>query len=708
MSIFFYLTKIYIPFYVLFLIAALVLSIITYRRIRDELTQLWLTLFIVIRTIVFFFIFSALFTVIIEFRFSREEKPTVLVLLDSSGSMDTEIEGISRKTEALNFLKNSLYPSYEKKTNIKLLYFSDRIYTPEDSTEINKGTTLIGDVLKLASTMEENPPSALFLISDGRNTAGNDPVEIAERLPFPVYSVKVGKIIEENNVKISGLRVNPIVYKEDTVPVTIILSNSGIIRKDVIVEIKRSGRVLGKEKIPLFESGVDYPVQLSFIPKKAGVENFEVIVSSFEHETNTEDNKKNFTVKVLKKRKAVVLLAFKLNWDFRFLRDFLSSQNYIDLVSFSKIRAHQFLIQYKEKETKGNLNYETILNSDILILINPKTIDKNLFNEILKKISQGGMGLLIIGNSVPDFQEFRNAYPFITSGNPLSGDFEPIITQIGLNSPIFKIDGNFPASLPPLSNPLRIKMSKPLTEVYLEGKKKGSQNVPLFGGLNYGRGKIAAFTGENLWHWKMLSFAVKESPNLFDEFVNNIIRWLAVRKEEERVVLYMEKTKLLWGESITILTTLYDEMMNPTEGGIIVLHLKKDGKTIRDFMMKDTGKGNYEKSTSILEPGKYSIQAEVKFPKNIKNKPTLDFQIDSQEIENLNTEPNPLLLDNISEASGGTSITTEKETIGKLSLKPLILYKKSKIHFENSIFILLFISVFFLFELFLRKLKGLK
>ncbi|MBA7627190.1 hypothetical protein ES703_34652 [subsurface metagenome] len=106
----------------------------------------------------------------------------------------------------------------------------------------------------------------------------------------------------------------------------------------------------------------------------------------------------------------------------------------------------------------------------------------------------------------------------------------------------------------------------------------------------------------------------------------------------------------------------------------------------------------------------YTMQTEVKFPEGMRNKPTLNFEIESQEIENLNRDPNHLLLDNISDASGGKSISSENvlQEVKRLALKPLILFTRKKFYFGNNLFILLFISILFLLELFLRKLKGLK
>ncbi len=708
MSIFLYLNKIYIPFYVIFLLAALFASIISYRRRKEELTRLYLATLIILRTFVYFLLLSAFFFLIIELRFSTKEKPTVFVLLDASGSMDMKVDGISRKTEALQFYKDRIIPSLEKKANIRFFLFSDRIYPSPDSMDINKGTTMIGNVLKQASVMKEKPPSAVFLISDGRNTAGVEPLEIVERLPFPVFSFKVGRSLKESNIKIESIRVNPIVYINDTIPVTVIINSYFMPRKDITIEIKKSGKVLSKKKISSVKEGIDYPVRLTFVADKAGIQNYEINIVPFEDESNREDNKRNFAVKVLKKRKNVVLLTYQLNWDYRFLRDFLITQDDLEPTCFAKIGNRQYLIQKDKKEKKGNLITETILNADILILINPETIEQNLFSRITSRVSHEGMGLLIIGNKLPDFSEFRNVYPFVTSRDPLTGDFEPIFVKSGLITPIFKIDEHSTQTLPPLSNPLRIKIVKPVTEVFLEAKKGDMDNIPLFGSLNYGKGKIAAFTAENIWHWKMLSLSTGMNSSTYEEIMNNILKWLAVRKEEERVVLYVQKTRFLSGEPITLSAALYDEMMQPVEGGIIGINLKKGKETIEDFLMNDVGEGNYEKTITVFESGKYTLQAGVNLPKGYENKPTLQFEIESQEIEKLNFEPNHLLLDNISDISGGKSITLEGEELDNLKLKPFLLLTKKKLHFGNSLFIVLLISSFFITELFLRKMKGLK
>jgi hypothetical protein len=709
MSVLFYLNNIYIPFYLILLLGSIVLAIISYRRVSDILPKVWLILLIILRAILFFLIFSALFFLVMELRFRMVKKPYVSILLDTSGSMDIKEEKITRKQEGLQFVHKKLMPLLSKKANIEFFLFSDKIYPPQDSLQVKKGMTMIGEVLKHISQYGKREPSAVFLISDGRNTSGMNPIPLAEKLPYTIFTVPVGKVTKENNLKIESIRVNPIVYKGDSVPVTIILSNSGSSRENVEVQLRKNGKIVSKHQIKNLKQGINYPVQLTFVPMQTGVVNFNVVCNRYEDETNTVDNSDNFSVKVMKKRKTATLLAYQPNWDYKFILDFLTSQDYLETAGYARIADNKFYVQKLNKEKIGSLNPEEILLSEIIILLNPAPMERNLFFEIENRVSEKGAGLLIIGNKLPDFPEFRKLYPFVVSGKELSADIEPVLTEEGERSALFRINGRT-ISFPPVSNPLKVKMAKAQAKVYLQGHIKQGATVPLFGSINYGRGKVAAFTAENIWHWKMLQQSKDDNGEIFTNIMNNILKWLPIRKEEERVVLNIKKTRLLWGESLNIHASLYDEMMNPIEGGIINLHLKKDDKKLSDLLMKDVGAGNYEKIIPLLAPGNYSINAEVKFPQDIQARPSANVSIEPQPIENLDTQPNHLLLNNIARATGGEILNPETplSELENLKLKPQIIFHKKRLNFSNSLFVLLAASIIFIVEIYLRKRKGLK
>ncbi len=708
MSLSFYVNKQFIPIYLILLIGAGILAFFSYRRLRDEFRMAWLLLFISLRTLLFFLIFSALFSLILELRFSKEEKPLVAVLLDSSGSMEQTENDSTRTAVAKRYINRKLLPHIGNQAGITFFLFSDNIYEQGDTAKVNKGATMIGTALERIATAQSRAPSAVFLLSDGRNTSGKDPVEVAERTTFPVYTVKIGDITAANNLHIAGLRVNPIVYKGDSVPLSVILSNSGPERKNVSLTLARKGNIVARRTIPAIEEGIEFPVQLDFVPTYEGIQSYEVSVAALDEETNTEDNRRNFSVRVLGKRKKVVLISHQLNWDYRFLREFLNSQQDIEPICYARISDTYFLIQHLKDTKSGALTIKALLSADIVILINPKGIEQKLYDAITKRVARDGTGLLIMGNKLPSFSSFKETYPLVLAGGTGTGDVIAVPTKEGFNSPLFRIQGDVPTTFPPLSNPLHVRMAKSPTTVYLEAKaKSGEASVPLFCAINFGSGKIAALPAENLWHWKTLPLATGSSQMLYNEVLNNLLKWLIARKEEERLVLYAEKTKLLWGEPLTVSAALYDEMMNPLEGGMIIIHVEHEGSAVADFTMKDVGGGNYEKALGVLEPGIYTVRAETRFPESIRATPSFSFQIEEQEIEKLNTEPDHLLLRNIAEASGGTCLETA-DPLTDIHLEPSLIQVQKRFHFGKGFVPFLLIAAIFFSELLLRKRKGLR
>jgi len=624
--------------------------------------------------------------------------------------MEKQEDGQQRKDIAAKIARNTILSSLSTRAVTKLLLFSDKLYEPEDSLTIAKGATMIGSILDELSTIQEESPSGVFLLSDGRNTSDDDPTEIAGKLDYPVFTIPIGAVKKENNVRISGVIVNPIVYKGDSVPVTVLVSNNGKSRKNVKVQIWREAKILSRKNISTLEQDVELPIDLYIVPGKEGLVNYEATISTTDDESNKEDNRSFFAIKVKRKRKTVVVIACNLNWDYRFFKHFLIHQKNMNFIGYAKIEKSQFLIQKNNKESKGPIDLGEIEKTDILVLINPQHIDRNLMKLISSRVSNKGMGLLVVGNKLSDLSEFRNMYPFITGGSILTGDIEPKLTQVGHISNLFNINDFTITSFPPLSNPLRIKATKALTKVYLEGKPQGSKNIPILGSVTCGKGKVAAFTVENIWHWKMLSVDSNSGKQLYDQIINNILRFITVENEQEKLILSAPKTKLLWGEPVTLTATLYDDMMNPISEGFIQIHIKKDGKKIKELLMNDVGNGNYQQTINMLKPGRYAVQAQSKFPLNTKSRQTLNIQVQPQEIENLNTEPNPLLLENISHASGGKFIQSDKlqDDLKSIIFPPQILFTRFALHFSSNFTILLIITSIFLLELFLRKLKRLK
>lgn len=704
-----YLSRQYIPFYLILIAGAMALSFFSYRRVRDELPKRWLAVFIFLRCLLFFLVFSALFALTLQIRFSIKQEPLVAVLLDYSGSMDEEEQDSTRLALAKQYMSHTLLPHVGNRARVAFFLFSDNLYQRGDTAQANRTSTMIGTCLDKVTALCSPAPSALFLLSDGRNTSGKDPLLVAERIPFPIYTIGIGESNRENNLCMSGIRVNPIVYLGDSVPVSVILSNRGAERKNVSIALVKRGATIARKTIPSIEPGIELPVQLFFVPEQEGIQSYEARAESFKGEKNTDDNRRSLSVRVLKKRKKVILLCHQLNWDYRFLQAFLASQKDVEPYCTAMISNDTFLIQHRGKIKKGSLARDMILPADVVILINPQGIDQELFDAIIGDVFQSGTGLLIMGNKLPEFSSFREVYPLLISKGIAPGDAVPVPTTNGKRTNLFRIEGLVPETFPPLSNPLLVRMAKPNALIYLETtSSKGGAPLPLFSSITYGKGRIAALSAENLWHWKTLPLATgAEHPPPYDAIMNNILKWLIARRETERLVLSCERTKLLWGEEPTISAALYDDMGNPQEGGIIVLHVEQDTTSVAEYTMKDVGTGNYEKELPLLAPGTYTVRAEARYPERIQNRPSFTLEVEAREIEKLNTEPDHLLLRNIAEASGGTYLG-RSAGLSRIPLASSPVLVQKRFSFSDGFIPFLLIAMIFSLELMLRKRKGLR
>ncbi len=708
MAFSFYLNRLYTPFYLMLLIAAWVLSFLSYRSVRDELSKGWRMLFISLRCLLFFFVFSALFALTIQVRFRAEQEPNVAVLLDYSASMDESKQDSTRLSQAKHYMSHVLLPSIGNQAKVSFFLFSDNIYAHEDSTGLHRASTMIGTSIDKVSTLRSPALSALFLLSDGRNTSAKDPLAVAERSAFPIYTIGMGEPSVANNLRISGLRVNPVVYVGDSVPVSVILGNTGQEQKNISMELFHNGNTIARTPVPSIEAGIELPVQLLFVPEHEGIQRYEAMVESNAQETNTEDNRRSFSVRVLKKRKRVVLLCHQLNWDYRFLREFLTLQKDIEPYCAAMISNGQFLIQQRDGMQKGTLLKSSILPADVVILINPRGMKKQLFDAIVQDVSEKGTGLLIMGNRLPAFPSFIDHYPLLFANTTSPGDAVPVPTLDGHRSSILSIKGTVPDAFPPLSDPLPVRMAKPGATVYLETTPTNARAaLPLFSSITCGNGRIAALSAENLWHWKTLPLANGSPQLLYETFLNNVFKWLIARRETERLVLSAERTQLLWGEPLTVSAGLYDDMGNPQEGGIISIRIEQDTATVAEFTMKDVGAGNYEKTIPPLSPGTYTLRAQTTYPPNIGSKPFFSFEVETREIEKLNTEPDHLLLRNIADASGGRFLT-RADGLEDIHLAPAPILLERHVRFAQGFIPLLLIALIFFSELLLRKRKGLR
>ncbi|MBC7815984.1 MAG: hypothetical protein IAG10_03690, partial [Planctomycetaceae bacterium] len=143
---------------------------------------------------------------------------------------------------------------------------ADAVQNPPDA--LGKTVTNLVSALEPSST-EQSPIKAFIVLSDGRETSGNDPVAIAKRwrdLDVAVYTVLIGSERRPKDIVLDTLDVPPVAYLNDTPMAKVTLQAAGFEGESLTIVLEK---VEGESQtrsviVPKAESGLPPAVAVEF------------------------------------------------------------------------------------------------------------------------------------------------------------------------------------------------------------------------------------------------------------------------------------------------------------------------------------------------------------------------------------------------------------------------------------------------------------
>lgn len=143
---------------------------------------------------------------------------------------------------------------------------------PEPPTPGGSATHL-GDAL--AHVLNEaggRPVAGLILFSDGQNTGGRSPSEVAQAASgagAPIYTVPVGVPTRQKDLAIVDVFTTGLVSVGDTVRVSVTLQSEGFDKRPIKVELREGDKLLDSKDLDL-RSAEQQQLELTFQAKEAG------------------------------------------------------------------------------------------------------------------------------------------------------------------------------------------------------------------------------------------------------------------------------------------------------------------------------------------------------------------------------------------------------------------------------------------------------
>lgn len=610
------------------------------------------SILIILRTLAILLLLLVLFEPIITFAKKIIIEPTNLIFVDNSRSIQIK-DGTKREETEKKFLNKLKNSSISKSS--KLYSFGSKIkpvgFDSLNQFNFSEGSTNFSEIFSQAGKTGKNI-SSITIVSDGDITDGTNPLFTAEKLNIPVNTIGVGDSSQKNDVELKNVLYNEMIYAGTPTTVLATINNQGFTGKAVNVSLYEGSKLEDQKNIQLSPDGTQN-VSLNYIPKMAGEKKLSINISTLEGEATRANNKKIFYVHVLSNKIEVLLISSAPSSDLTFIKNTLTEDKNLQVNSITQLSQNKFL----ENNNRGRL----IDSAKVIFLIGfpSKGTPDELLRKVQTAMTQNDKPVFFLLSNSIDYQRLRqmqSELPFIAQIS--SGSYYEIQPNIQVeqeNNPIIQINSSNKIdtwnNLPPVLQPDGTLIPKPESEII---SKVIINNVPVNRPLiltrKLGAKKSIAVLAFNIWRWKLQ--ATENSPDVFDSFILNSVKWLNTKYKQKFVTIKTAKKIYSPGENINFTAQVYDQSYDPVSDAEVNIKIKSGSENF-NVTMNSLGNGLYEGTLETNKTGDYSYRGSAMQNGNKLGTDSGNFNVGEVDIEMISPRMNYEFLESLSTQTGG-------------------------------------------------------
>jgi len=643
---------------------------------------------------------------------TRDQKPIVAVLLDTSKSLSSEVTNSADVRSRVDRFNEELSRALE--VDVRTYTFDSDVAVLDvdvDSIRFDGSRTDIGQALvSIRDELRGDPLAAVVLISDGLYNTGHNPVYEAEKYRVPIHTIVVGDTTAHRDVLIQRVVANNVAYASRELPVRVTIRSDGFGGRDVRVSVRGGGRELAATSVRLPDGRGEVPVDLKFTPAAEGFQTYSVVVEALDGELTESNNSAGFSVRVLTRKLQVLLLAGAPSPDVAALSEILASDADIEVTQVTqKARG-----EYYGAVVPGDLD---AFDGIILAGFPGRFSDR----ETVSRIAQSGLPVLFVldygtnlrlvrdglGGSIPAV--LRTIRPGFVEASAVS-------TATGRAHPAMDLQGG-PAEigrLPPLSYSQSLWQPTPdartLATVAIRGIELGD---PLLLVRDRAGIRTAALLGAGLWRWRNVPEDLEDLVRLSPELITNLLRWMTTQIDDRPVRIEPVQEFFDGGDVVRLSGQVYDESLNPVEGATVLVTVTDPDGNEFNYTMDPIGNGRFSKDLGQLGEGTYRYMAFAEGQGAFFGADSGYFAVGDLTLEFRATQSDAGLMREIARRSGGEFVVAGDieafvRTIARAGrLQPTVIEEKRDVHLRRLAPFLFVIIGLLATEWVIRKRAGL-
>lgn len=637
----------------------------------------------------------------------KQVKPSVVILVDISESMEITDKFGSRQDAVQSFIKSPEINTIKSANPVINYTFAESLCPWGMENYHGKATAIGNALLAIADSSSNIEISSVILVSDGQNNWGVDPLSISATLPFPVFCVGVGDTTPSPDIIVEQVSAPNVAYTGEELPIVAYVQSWYPGEKMVSVELIEGKKTISKQQVSLSGRGQINEIQLRYTPSEDGTKYYTVYVPPIDIEATKENNSRTVAVRVLSSRRKMLIVCDHPSWEVAFFRRTFENDPHMDVNLLIPRGGDIQLNRIPSDSAKLN-------EFNIVVLIHAENLlTADAIKALRQYVLSGGailwfcQGEFTMPASAAEL--FSEIMPVRVPSRPKFsyGEFTPSLQANAINNPVMKFDGNWEQILPELPplNGINVFELNEDAQVLL---KHPSTGVPVLATRQTRGGRTAIVTSGPLWRWSIVPFGFGKNDKPYRTLITNLVSYLVASERIERVVVNTGKKVYRSGEPVVITASVRDEANHPVSDASVGITVVGENDSFSiELQLSDDG--IYKTLLPSLEPGQYRISATAnKGGQNI-GKSSTDIIVEQFQFEFARTYQDKTLLTELAKLSGGKylPINSASEIASLLPSTTRTKTQTSEFQLRNSPWILLVVVVSLTMEWILRKRANL-
>jgi len=677
------------------ILAAVGISILLYFRNKanSELTRTQLRILMTLRFLSFFLIAFLLLSPFLRNLKKIVQNPMIVAAWDNSNSMIADQDSTQVASTLLD-LQNKIQSELGSEYEVVNYTFGDRV-TSGEKLGLNEKRS---DYSQLLTTINNNHFNqnigALILAGDGIYNEGRNPVNLASDLSFPVYTIGFGDTSVVSDSRISNIRMNRTAFSGNKFPVEVDVQFSKVKNRPLKLSISHNNEEVSS--VIITPPNDNYFTTKEFILEAgaAGLQHYQARIESVENERNTENNTVGFVINILENKQKILILSDGWHPDIGAISNTLEQQLTYEVSVFTQEP------------------YPASLNDFNLIILNQLPTAGKSVAQVIEKARSSRLPLLfIVGNKtfIPQLNALSQGVKIellAGSGDEAQPTYNPSYATFRLSEDFLELLPKFPPLQVPFADFEMDENFSPILYQKLKGIETGK---PLMATGKVENRKVGFIFGEGIWRWRLFDYYQNESHLRFNELINQLIQYLALRENEDNFIVEF-KPVYTETDDVILNAEVYNDAFERVTSGEVNIVLKNSNDEDFNFTFDMHGE-DYTLNAGHLPVGDYSFTAEVKLGDQTYTE-TGNFTVVSVNLEKVLTRANHNLLFQLSSQTGGQYFlpSASDEMIAEIKagkqLKATTYYQEMINELLNFRWLFLVFLVLLSVEWFLRKYWG--